>query len=215
MSNLVYGPRGSRARGPVKTWRSDHSEAILALDAEDIPRNVVAARGTVRRLRALVALGYSETRLANELGMNVGNLSRIILMRHLYRGKVLAATAERVDTLYERLHMAPNTGSGADSAKRIAKKHRWAPPLAWDDIDHDAHPNRREQQSTWKDSLDHAAIDIVLTGGKARLSYASRLEVVRILEARETSTREIADRLGSDPETVRRMRRELVEAGSS
>jgi hypothetical protein len=43
--------------------------------------------------------------------------------------------AEAILALYDDLSMTPADGPGAWRALSDARKHGWAPPLAWDDID--------------------------------------------------------------------------------
>ncbi|MEK6311934.1 MAG: hypothetical protein V4755_14635, partial [Curtobacterium sp.] len=66
------------------------------------------------------------------------------LRRLLGARLVTAATASRVDVLYERLWRGPGAdrcaSAAAQRARRFAASHGWAPPMAWDDIDHDAAP---------------------------------------------------------------------------
>lgn len=138
----VLTGRPGRSRSERMLRRN--ADAILAVQADPAPGANVDACGTVRRLRALVAIGYTQSDLCERLGLLPGNGCQ------LFRGErefVTAATAGRVAELYDDLAMTPGT---SDRARRHATKHRWAPPLAWDDdlIDNpDARPDLGQHQS--------------------------------------------------------------------
>ena len=90
-----------------------------------IPRGVVT--GTERRLQGLVAIGYAQSEIAREMGAHESWVSRLI---GGYGRSVNAATVARVREVYDRLAMTPGP---SDRARRHARKHGWAPPLAWDE----------------------------------------------------------------------------------
>lgn len=84
--------------------------------------------GTLRRLRALCALGWSTEHLAAELGVIRSAVNNLMIYRD---GRtVRPSTANAVAALYDRLSMTP--GPSELSRSRAAAKG-WAPPLAWDD----------------------------------------------------------------------------------
>lgn len=98
------------------------------------PRALTDATGTVRRLQALSAVGWSRSRLARRLGMSPRNMSRLI------RGsRVRFETARAVRGLYDELWAtAPPAGTRGDSisaarARNVAERSGWPPPMAWDD----------------------------------------------------------------------------------
>lgn len=132
MMALIYGPRGRRAGKPVASIRQEHAEALLALTADRVEFALVDPTGTIRRLRALVAIGWHETALASILGMNVGNFWTLL---HGRRIRVTKGTRDTVAAMFRDLWDKPQAGTYADNARRMAKHYRWAGPLAWDDID--------------------------------------------------------------------------------
>ena len=83
--------------------------------------------GATRRIRALIAVGYSQARLAQELGIAESYVSRLA---HNTRPNVNADTIERVIMLYDRLSMTPGP---SQSARDRALRKNWPPPLAWDE----------------------------------------------------------------------------------
>lgn len=92
-----------------------------------------SALGVRRRLRALVALGWSLRRLAQEL-----DVSSSLAQRWLHADQVHPDNHAAVLDLYERLSMRlPPHDHSAEQARRYARAHGWAPPLAWNDEDLD------------------------------------------------------------------------------
>src|SRR5205085_11515119 len=93
--------------------------------------------GTVRRIRALAALGWPLDELGARLGMTGRNLARVPLQARVHRD-----TAAKVAVLYNELSMTPGP---SPRSRRLAKAKGWPPPLAWDDEtidDPKARPNR-------------------------------------------------------------------------
>lgn len=88
----------------------------------------VDATGSHRRIQALVALGYSYTRLGAELGMSGGNVATL-----LQRPSVLARTARKVSDLYESHWDRPIAGPEGIRSRNLAQSKGWLPPMAWDD----------------------------------------------------------------------------------
>lgn len=91
------------------------------------------AKGTVRRLQALVAAGWPVLSIAAELGMFPTAVSRLMRLN-----VITLRTARRVAAVYDRLwdvdpatHGA--TPNGIRRARNLAAAARWAPAAAWDD----------------------------------------------------------------------------------
>lgn len=96
----------------------------------------VSAIGTTRRLRALIAAGYTPSMLSRELGIALTNA--YALFGHC--DDVPPVIAQAVADLFDRLEMIPGP---SDRARELAHKLAWAPPLAWDQDridDADTHP---------------------------------------------------------------------------
>ncbi len=121
---------------------------------------LISKVGAVRRLQALMTLGWPRRVLAEEAGYK-GDVFSLVLNGR--RQTLTLATHQRIADLYERLCMTP----GPSSSTRIrAAKKGWAPPLAWNDIDDPCerpmgqvrgHGNR-------EDLLDEAVVHRVLNG---------------------------------------------------
>lgn len=133
---LVYGDR-QRGMKPSRRVRESTAENILAVRASlDVlsPAAKVDATGTRRRLQALVAVGWSQSKLAARLGMGRSNFGCL-----LERAQVMAATARAVRALYDELWAtAPPEAewrdrAAASRARNYAALRGWARPLAWDD----------------------------------------------------------------------------------
>ena len=132
--HLLYGSNGSK---PGRRVRPATAEAILAVQAGErtLPgAGLVDSTGTHRRVQALVAIGWSQARIAAELGMARENFSATM------RGaRVRAQTAGAVRELYDRLwnqlppQGTPREAALARAARAQATAREWPPPLAWDD----------------------------------------------------------------------------------
>lgn len=128
---LLYGDPG-RGMAPSKRVRRRTAAALLAVtaDLDNLGATVpVPAVGPRRRLQALVAIGWSQTYLANRMGVGVGSLN---LTLHGPSSHVRAATARAARDLYDELW---NTRPAQPNPRTLAaaQRHGWAPPLAWDD----------------------------------------------------------------------------------
>lgn len=129
---LVNG-RPERGTPPSKRISAANSGAILAVSMPEA-RNLAAgsridSTGTIRRLQAMSAIGYTQSDLCRRLGITPSN-STCLFRGH--RSKVLASTALRVAALYDELSM---TSGPSQAARGRAQRLGWSPPLAWDDED--------------------------------------------------------------------------------
>lgn len=86
----------------------------------------VSAIGLTRRLRALVADGYTPSMLSHELG--IAPADGYALFGHC--DYVPTAIAQAVADLFNRLEMIPGP---SDRARALTHQLGWAPPLAWDE----------------------------------------------------------------------------------
>lgn len=152
-------PRHGTEAGCREHYRQSVPPCSPCLDAHrkaNIVRQLrphkVSALGPQRRIRALQALGWGRDKIAAELGYSNGG-SIAYLMRS---ETMLVATANRIAEVYDRLSMIVPVGAGPDRARTWAKRHGFAPPLAWDDIDDPSErPNlgeerRRDLLAEWR-----------------------------------------------------------------
>lgn len=143
--------------------------------------------GTIRRLQALQAIGWSLADMAARLGCSSSNLVQISR-----ETMVRAKTARAVRDLYAELwDKQPPVGYSRTIALKRAAANGWPPPAAWDNIDD---PNA-EPQGAGTDRLRTAAetvaevewllrFDPSATAGQLanRLGYADRSGIHNSLE---------------------------------
>lgn len=87
------------------------------------------ALGTVRQLRAMRALGWTNVDLGSATGIDWHSISQIALGR---RAAVRPGSAAAVADVYAELAELPQP-LPASRGRAIARKSLWFPPLAWDD----------------------------------------------------------------------------------
>lgn len=195
--------KGERVREPSRRVLRSTAEKIYAVEA--IPANLGAGQADHERtptarlhLQALVALGWSQSKLATRLGMLPTNLGPVIGvsttggpnrregLRILSRG-----TVDKIEALYAELSMTlpPETNQreriAASRARRYARDHAWLPPLALEDVDDVA----------VESELDEVAIARRMGGDKSVwLTNAEKAELRRLWYA--------AGRSGADLERI-------------
>ncbi|WP_293783578.1 hypothetical protein [uncultured Aeromicrobium sp.] len=195
---LLYGKRRpDGTRTPSQRVRKETAEKLLALTLDLADGQIVDRTGAVRRLQALVALGWSMTKLADRLGKDVGNFTPVIHGRR----DITVATDRAVRALFTELAMQLppqdhwHDKTAATRARNYARRHGWAPPLAWDDIDHDDRPTTAVVDP--ESGLDEVAIERALAGDRSvRLTIAEKREATTRWQARGGSLNELERRTG-------------------
>lgn len=97
--------------------------------------------GITRRVQALHTLGYTLAELAVECGTSRETLGHLRGLRSTRaqspeRLFVRTSVAEGILAAYDRLQLTPQPVDRFHTRTRnLAREHKWAPPLAWDDID--------------------------------------------------------------------------------
>lgn len=138
IGELLYGRGGKDPRPPRKQISKVLESKLLAVKLDLADGANTDSLGSIRRLRALVAMGWSQSRLAQRLDMEQTNFGGII---HGDRFEILVSTAKRVEALFDELWDQPPPAEthhqkiSVSRSKTYAKSHGWAPPAAWDDID--------------------------------------------------------------------------------
>lgn len=138
-------PRHGTWAGYVAGCRSDCCREAARLYQkrrvyEGTPR-LVSSLGLRRRIQALACLGWDMYAIARE-----ADIGRETVRQWTLHETVQRRTHERMAEAYERLSMRlpPETTRmerlNASRTRNRAARNGWAPPLAWDDIDHDEHP---------------------------------------------------------------------------
>lgn len=93
----------------------------------------VSPVGTVRRIRALQALGYNLTQIGDELGLSMSATFSLTKQR-----RIRAHNAERVRLAYSRMISRPlPDGPYASRQRRNAAAAGWATPQQWEGVDLD------------------------------------------------------------------------------
>lgn len=163
--------------------------------------------GTVRRLKALTAVGIGRREIAERLGVSE---RAVQLLRNTKAPIVRLETARRVAALYDELWDAQRTGRVATAARSHARAAGWSPPLAWDDIDD---PTEKPSIGAHRPTgIDPVAVTEAIAGRRVPLTPAERKEAVRILTGAGHSATEIGERLGVDPRSIFRIRSSTGEA---
>ena len=166
--------------------------------------------GAVRRVQALLAMGWSHHELA---AAGAGNTPRLLTCD----GDLVRVQRWRqVRDVYDRLCMTPGP---SPQTRGWAKALGYAPPLAWDEASIDdpgARPQGDANTGPGARVIDLVAVRRTVDnpGVSPPLNRAERTMAVRALAAAGASDPQIADRLGVSDRTVLRWRqREQMPAG--
>jgi hypothetical protein len=107
--------------------------------------------GTQRRIRALFALGWTNTSIEAATGVPADKLRRARLDRQSIQPDLAAPVAGAYEALWNReppRQTAEQQGE-ANAARAYARRWGWAPPMGWDDdLIHD--PAYRPPAREWK-----------------------------------------------------------------
>ncbi len=209
--SLIWGRQdpGPRYGEIPKRVAREKAAKILAVQAtiENLgARKSIPARGAHRRVQALVARGWSLSKIAERLGMNGSNMSSF-----MKRTMIGAGTHRAIVELYEELwDQAPPHDEWRDKiaysrSVEFARQRRWLPPLAWDDIDLDDEPPAPDGEG----GIDEMAVELAIDGERVRLTPEERREAVRRLHAVRWSDGRIAETIHCNTKTVGRIREEL------
>ena len=149
-----------------------------------VDRLYVDATGTVRRIRALQALGWRYA----DIDAAVGHAERGWAHNLTAQDRVHVDTAEKVQAAFEQLAM---TRGPSERVRRHAARMGWAPPLAWDDIDDPAEqPNIG---GAFDDQVDPVVVDRLLAGQQIPSNRAEKTEAMRRWRATGRSERSLCE----------------------
>ena len=219
LSKLLYGQRrAGGTRAPSTRIRPQTETKLLGTQVDLAAGARVPAVGTVRRLQALVVVGYSINNLARRVGREPRSVGALI------HGQVetTRATADAVRALYDELSMKPPTTADDHSrisvsrARNYAKAHGWPSPLAWDDdaLDHPAALPQISPEAAADhlgqaagddvDDVDEVAIERRIHGDKGvRLTPAEAAEVITRMRAADWTVAAIERHTGLNPHRYR------------
>ncbi len=124
---------GGRTRTTHRNVYNDLMQARYERPVQRKSGTKVDSVGTVRRLRALVAAGFTQTALGDMLGCTMQAVFQLVADD---RAVVQAATAARVAELYEKLQCADPASHcspvGVARAKAVGRRNNWPGPACWD-----------------------------------------------------------------------------------
>ena len=195
---LMYGktqPDGSRT--PSQRVRRDTEKRILAIGLNLADGAKIPACGSRRRIQALMCLGYSQSVIAERVGILPSNFSQT-----LHHGTdILVSTAKAIEQVYDDLSMTPNHPEdwrgkiSASRSRRYAAEHLYVPPLGWDDdtIDNPfMEPQWVENIPHTQTPVDEVAVQRAVDGDRTvNLTKADRHEVARRWQATGRSLAEM------------------------
>lgn len=168
-------------------YRQERILRALSGNAATVP-----AVGSLRRIQALHALGWTGPQIAEAADISINTMRSI---GYHDSGTVRTTTAAKIDAAYERLAMVRPEGKYADRARRMARRRGWAPPLAFDNIDD---PSERPDDAGYRpvknrENAEMAAEIDHLLGLGVSLHHAAKQLGVSV-EAVEKAIEKAADR---------------------
>jgi len=174
LSDIV---RGKRDRIKVTT-----ADALLAVRpgvtkkaSTQTTEPFVPKIGAVRRVQALLALGWTHATITETADLAAHASANVL---HQQGRWVTLTTHEAVARAYKEL----SGKAGPSQATRTrAARLGYLPPLAWDDIDHDAEADTgTDEPEEATEYLDDVAIERALAGDRSvTLTDAERTEAIR------------------------------------
>lgn len=198
---LLYGKkRPDGTRDASKRIRPGTEAKILAVQLDLADGANVDSTGAVRRIQALVALGWSQSKIAARMGILRSNFTDLAQGRT----EITVAHDKGIRALYDEWSMTlppqekHRDKIAASRSRNYAVAHGWVPPLAWDDesID-DSAAAPYVATGPAGAAVDEAAIERRMLGDKSvRLTAVDRTELVRRMLARGVTKIEIERRTG-------------------
>lgn len=217
--HLLWGSKGD---GPSLKIRTETAQVVLAYwpSLDDYPDTaLIDPTGTQRRAQALAVMGWTNTWMAEQLGMRPSNFNR-----GLTGDRVTARMARVMRDVYNQFwRRTPNTDEVQDwvseRTRRRALEQGWHGPLAWDDDtidDPNALPQTDAVAPIVTDGPDVAAR--WLMGESVVLGTESRKEVLaHLFEWTQQTPEEIAEQIGMTPGSAsmawERLKRRAREEG--
>ena len=181
-------------RGVTKNPKRDNARRILAVKPADFDSDAIRpAFRSVRRLRALYAIGHNPETIGAATGLDQSAISHLTNGRH---DTVKASTESKIRGAYVRLSTIPGP---SEKARRRAASLRWNGPLDWDNIDD---PNCQPETGPHRRRTDP----------DARTKVYADVSRVAELTAAGRSAQQIADELGCHKRTVVRARGRVESA---
>lgn len=127
------------ANGQTKFIQLHNEQLILGIsvsgEASPRPESWVPVFASARRLRSLSRMGYSQSVLAERLGVRVDTVNKYL---KLHGPMMRSSIADAVTELFAELQLTPLDSPefqtlGAKKARTLAAKRGWPLPLEWDE----------------------------------------------------------------------------------
>lgn len=134
LSYFLHGRKG-RPNGNIYV-----AERVLRVRPDDIPPGRVSRVGTVRRIQALMVMGWTHAEMCRRLGYKSEKATSVLLAQP---GEwVTRATHDAVAALYRELS---HQRGPSERGRKMALRRGYAGPFRWDDIDHDEAPEKSDE----------------------------------------------------------------------
>lgn len=186
--SVVYNAR--------KTVQGPTASAILGIQpAVTVPSGYVSAVGVARRVRALVAHGYTLSEIARRLDKQ---LQMVWTWASGRQSCVSEQTHHAVAVLFDQLRDVPGPSA---QARGMGARNNWAPPQVWDnDIDDPGADPFAEPVAPF---VDPVVVERALEGEHISLDALTRHHAVHVGLARGMSETAVARHLRMSGTTVR------------
>jgi transcriptional regulator with XRE-family HTH domain len=153
LGDEVLGQDGAHAQDAWGWWTAPDQSSDV----------VPSARGAQRRLRALAAISWSPQAIEQETGLSALLVSSVLESHR----NLSPDLAETIAAAYDRLWdcdppvATSNQLQAAETARSLAARKGWAPPLAWDDDQLDIPEGRPSLGWRRRNRTSRRAIDLV------------------------------------------------------
>lgn len=194
--------RNHRCRCPEA--RNDHRLVYKRRREGRHQLRYLPALGTLRRLQALNAMGWSNRAIAEHCELSEGRIKQLRGQR-----RVPFADFQTIRAVYDQLAMIPGPNL---RARLQAQRFGWPAPLAWDDIDD---PNETPivvvKQGRLSDSVDDVKVQRAIAGALPASSLTAAERVAAVERLSNYSAHYIAEQLRITERSVERIRARLRE----
>lgn len=194
----------------VESWTATHVAALTLPDVIPYETTGFPATGTLRRIQALLAIGWTHTHLTRFTGVDTAGVL------HESPRRVSARTHHAVTAAYEE--HALTLGPSAVNRSRSCR-NGWAPPLAWDEdtIDDPSASawveaptpgqGRGVAHAAAQAEVDEVAVERAVAGDPpAVMTRGERVEAVRRLAKAGQPDGQIAAQMRIQVRSVERLR---------
>lgn len=169
-------------------------------------RRVVSSVGTIRRLQALGAAGWTFRDIAPRAGLSSKSLTDIMTRPTAY-----VANARAIEKVYDELSMKQGPSK---TALGRAKRKGWAPPLAWDEDtidDPDARPDFGDREAAKE--VDMVVVFRLVKNQPTRSTKAERMAAVLWMQQHGETYEDMAAKIRTSEKSIHRYIAELRQTG--